>query len=230
MRRAIVLLSGGMDSAVTLAMALSRGYEAYPIIFDYGQKNIKEMTMARKLCEYYSLTPKIIKADLTQIGGSALTDDNIPVPHEKTSDEIPITYVPARNTIFLSYALAYAEVISAESIFIGVNARDYSGYPDCRPEYYEAFRKLAALATKKGVENIKKASEEGITTPLILTPLIYMSKEEIVTVGATLGVPFELTWSCYESGDKACGKCESCLLRKKGFREANIEDPIPYRE
>ena len=213
---AVCLLSGGMDSAVASAIAKNERYILHAITFDYGQRNKKEMEAACKIAEWLGAEHKILKADLRQIGGSALTDE-IEVPEK--GEGIPVTYVPARNTIFLSYALAYAEVMDAEAIFIGVNSVDYSGYPDCRPEYIEAFQKLANLATKRGVEG----------NPVkIKAPLLYLSKVEIVKKGAELGVPFEKTWSCYRESKLACGRCDSCRLRMKAFKEAGIEDPIEY--
>jgi 7-cyano-7-deazaguanine synthase len=224
MVKAVILLSGGLDSSVTLAMAKEEDYELYPLSFDYGQRHGKELESARKIAEYYGLKEhKIMKIDLTQIGGSALTDKSISVPEKKELEDIgkdiPITYVPARNTILLSLAVGYAEVIFANAVFIGANALDYSGYPDCRPEYLEAFQKVVQLGTKMGSEG--KPIE-------IKYPLINMTKAQIIKEGANLKVPFYLTWSCYKGGDLACGKCDSCLLRLKGFREANITDPIEY--
>ena len=222
--KAVVLLSGGLDSSTTLAIAINLGYEVYPITFKYGQRHSKELESAKKISNYYGLKLKIIDISLDKIGGSALTD-NYDVPERKDiseiGDEIPITYVPARNTIFLSIALSYAEVIGAEKIFIGINALDYSGYPDCRPEYVEEFNKLSRLATKVGVEG----------RPIeIVAPLIFLKKGEIIKKGIELGVPYELTWSCYRGGEKACGRCDSCLLRLKGFMEADEKDPLEYEE
>ncbi|MEL9999334.1 MAG: 7-cyano-7-deazaguanine synthase QueC [Thermoplasmata archaeon] len=222
--KAVVLLSGGLDSSTTLAIAINQGYEVYPITFKYGQRHSKELESAKKISNYYGLKLKIIDISLDKIGGSALTD-NYDVPERKDiseiGDEIPITYVPARNTIFLSIALSYAEVIGAEKIFIGINALDYSGYPDCRPEYVEEFNKLSRLATKVGVEG----------RPIeIVAPLIFLKKGEIIKKGIELGVPYELTWSCYRGGEKACGRCDSCLLRLKGFMEADEKDPLEYEE
>ncbi len=219
--RAVVLLSGGLDSSTVLAMAIDMGYEVHALSFDYGQRHSRELESAKRIAEYYKVPHKIIKIDLRQIGGSALTDD-IDVP-ERSEEEIgggiPITYVPARNTILLSYALGYAEVIDADAIFYGANAIDYSGYPDCRPEYVEAFEKCANLGTKRGVEG----------KPIkILAPIINMTKADIIRKGMELGVPYELTWSCYRGGKKACGKCDSCILRLKGFMEAGYEDPLEY--
>jgi 7-cyano-7-deazaguanine synthase len=216
MGKVVCLLSGGIDSAVTSAIAKSRGYEVYTITFDYGQRHRKEMKCAEEIAKWLGAKHKVIKADLRQIGGSALTD-NIQIPDEY--EGMPPTYVPARNTIFLSYALAYAEVIDADAIFIGVNAVDYSGYPDCREEYIKAFQNMANLATKRGVEG-KEIKIEA--------PILYLTKGEIIRKGIELGVPFEKTWSCYRGGKKACGKCPSCLIRLKGFVEAGIEDPIEY--
>ena len=219
--RAVILLSGGLDSATTLAIAIHRGYEVHALSFDYGQRHSRELESARKIASYYNVPHRIMKVDLRQIGGSALTDD-IDVPERDIEDiknEIPSTYVPARNTILLSFALAYAEAIDADAIFYGANAIDYSGYPDCRPEYVEAFERMANLGTKRGVEG----------KPIkIEAPLIHRSKAEIIRKGMELGVPYELTWSCYQGGEKACGRCDSCLLRLKGFMEAGYEDPLEY--
>jgi 7-cyano-7-deazaguanine synthase len=226
MVKAVILLSGGLDSSVTLAKAKEEGYELYTLSIDYGQRHAKELESAKKIAEYYNVKDhKIMNIDLTQIGGSALTDTSISVPEKKEWEEIgkdiPITYVPARNTILLSLACGYAEVIFAKAVFIGANALDYSGYPDCRPEYLEAFQEVVQLGTKMGSEG--NALE-------IKYPLINMTKAQIVEEGAHLKVPFHLTWSCYKGGDLACGKCDSCLLRLKGFREANIKDPIEYEK
>jgi 7-cyano-7-deazaguanine synthase len=224
MKKAVVLLSGGLDSTVTLAKAKEEDYEVYPLSFDYGQRHNKELESAKKIGKYFDVQEhKILKIDFTQIGGSALTDKFISVPEErkieKIGEDIPITYVPARNTILLAFSMGYAEVIDAEAIFIGANAIDYSGYPDCRPEYFEAFQKIVDLGTKTGV----------LGKPIqIKYPLINMTKAEIVKEGVRLNVPFHLTWSCYKGGEKACGKCDSCILRLKGFKEAGIEDPIEY--
>jgi len=220
--RAVALLSGGLDSTTALAIAVSMGYDVYPITFVYGQRHRREIESAKKIAKYYGLKLKIINVDLNKIGGSALTD-NFEVPERESYNEIgsgiPITYVPARNTIFLSIALSYAEAIGAEKIFIGVNALDYSGYPDCRPEYIEEFNRLSSLATRVGIEG----------RPIeVLAPLINMTKGEIIKRGLELKVPYELTWSCYRGGDKACGKCDSCVLRLKGFMESNSLDPLEY--
>jgi len=219
--RAVVLLSGGLDSSTVLAMAVHEGYDVHALSFDYRQRHSRELESAKKIAEYYGVPHKIIKIDLRQIGGSALTDD-IDVPErnvDEIKDEIPITYVPARNTILLSFALAYAEVIEADAIFYGANAIDYSGYPDCRPEYVDAFEKCANLGTKRGAEG---------KLIRIFAPIIHMTKAEIIKKGMELGVPYELTWSCYRGGEKACGRCDSCLLRLKGFMEAGYEDPLEY--
>jgi len=225
-KKAIVLSSGGIDSTTAMAMAKSEGYEIYSLSFFYGQRHSLELEAARKVAG--SLGAKkhlVLNIDLRAFGGSALTDD-IEVP--KGRDEmdmqrsIPVTYVPARNTIFLSYALAWAEILGVLDIFIGVTAVDYSGYPDCRPEYIAAFEKMANLATKAGVE--------GKTRTRIRTPLIDMSKADIIRRGSELGVDYGITHSCYDptQDGKACGQCDSCLLRKKGFREAGIPDPATY--
>jgi len=223
MPKAVCLLSGGLDSTTCLALARRDGYECYALSFDYGQRHLTELDAARRVAgSIGAAAHRIAKIDLRVFGHSALTDD-IDVP--KGRDEhsmgqgIPITYVPARNTIFLSFALAWAEVLESSNIFIGVNALDYSGYPDCRPEFIESFEKMSNLATKTGVE--------GITRMKIHTPLIRLSKAEIVTLGAELGIPFALTHSCYDPdpAGRPCGACDSCLLRAKGFREAGIADP-----
>jgi 7-cyano-7-deazaguanine synthase len=223
-KKAVILLSGGLDSAVTMALAKEQGYDLYPLSFDYGQRHEKELESARKIAQYYRIKEhKIMIIDLTQIGGSALTDDALCIPEkrdmEKLGSDIPITYVPARNTILLSFALGYAEVIRAEAIFIGANALDYSGYPDCRPEFLSAFQKIAQLGTKAGVEG---------GTIEIKYPLIDLTKSQIIREGTRLKVPIQLTWSCYMGGEKACGRCDSCLLRLKGFSEAGFKDPIEY--
>lgn len=214
-----------MDSAVCAGIAKEQGYELYALTFDYGQRHKREVESARKIARFYKVMEhKILKIDLSQIGGSALTDE-IEVPTGKTveeirsSKEIPLTYVPARNTLLLSFALAYAEVVGADAIFIGANHLDYSGYPDCRPEYYRAFQEMANLATKRGVEGHPVE---------IRYPIIELDKKGIVKKGMALGVPFELTWSCYKGEEKACGRCDSCVLRLNGFKEAGYEDPIEY--
>ena len=219
--KAVVLLSGGLDSATILAMAMEQGFTCYTLSFNYGQRHAAELNAAKKVAGAMKVAVhKTIDLDLTQIGGSALTDKNIAVP-QSPSAGIPITYVPARNTIFLSYALAWAEVLGISDIFIGVNAVDYSGYPDCRPEYIAAFENTARLATKAGVEG----------KPFrIHTPLIQMSKAEIIRKGTELGVDFSLTVSCYQADAQghACGVCDSCRFRKEGFVNAGIPDPTIY--
>lgn len=218
-RRAVCLISGGMDSAVAAAAAKNKGYEIYALTFDYGQRHRKEIECAKKIVEWLNVKEhKILKINLRAFGGSALTS-GIDVP-EAGGGGIPATYVPARNTILLSYALAYAEVKDADVVFIGANAVDYSGYPDCRPEYFKAFQRLADLATKKTV-----SGGGGIK---INTPIINLSKKEIVKLGLKLKVPFNKTWSCYRGGERACGVCDSCVLRLGGFRKAKVEDPIKY--
>lgn len=221
--KAVVLISGGLDSTTVLAIAKSQGYDCYTLSFDYGQRHKAELLAAERTANSLgSLQHKLIKLDLRSIGGSALTDDLIDVPEQETQG-IPVTYVPARNTIFLSIALGWAEVLQAQDIFVGVNAVDYSGYPDCRPEYIQAFEKMANLATKAGVEG-KKLS--------IRTPLMKMTKSEIIRQGMQLGVDYSLTVSCYQADDagRACGKCDSCRLRKQGFIQAAIADPTLYAD
>ncbi len=220
--KAVCLLSGGLDSATCLAYARKLGYECYALSFDYGQRHSVELEAARRVSEALGATVhRVAKIDLRVFGHSALTDDiDVPKGRDEASmnADIPITYVPARNTIFLSFALAWAEVLESNDIFIGVNALDYSGYPDCRPEFIEAFEKMANLATRVGVD--------GVTRVKIHTPLISLSKAEIVRLGEKYGVPFGLTWSCYDPGaeGRPCGSCDSCLLRAKGFREAGVVD------
>ena len=222
MKKAIVLVSGGLDSATCLAIAQAEGYACYALSFDYGQRSVSELAAAARLAEAAGVAAhKTLPIDMGAIGGSALTDRSIAVPEQETQG-IPVTYVPARNTVFLSYALAWAEVVSAEAIFIGVNALDYSGYPDCRPEYINAFQSLIDLATKAGVEGKSIA---------LRTPLIDLTKAEIIDVGLRLGVDYAATVSCYQADEdgRACGRCESCRLRIKGFVDAQSEDPTRYR-
>lgn len=226
-KKAVVLLSGGLDSATVLAIAQAEGYSCHALSFDYGQRHAVELEAARRVAARGgAVEHRIARIDLRAIGGSALTAD-IAVPKDRGLEEmrreIPVTYVPARNTIFLSFALAWAEVLGADSIFLGVNALDYSGYPDCRPEYVAAFERMANLATKAGVE--------GRLRLRIHTPLIAMTKAEIVRRGAELGVDYSLTISCYDPSPQgeACGACDSCLLRRRGFREAGLADPTRYR-
>jgi queuosine biosynthesis protein QueC len=229
MKRAVILLSGGIDSTTTLAIALAEGYEAYALSFDYGQRHQIETAAARRVADSlgakkHAKKHRVAEIDLRVFGGSALTG-HIDVPKQRSEKEIghgiPVTYVPARNTIFLAYALAWTEVISAADIFLGVNAIDYSGYPDCRPEFIEAFQTLANVGTKAGVEGRRFQ---------IHTPLIKFSKAEIIRKAVELDVDLSLTHSCYDPSpeDLACGECDSCVLRLKGFREAGIKDPIRY--
>ncbi len=226
-KRAVVLLSGGLDSATTLAMAQRDGFECYCLSFDYGQRHKVELEAAARVASVQGATRHVVlPIDLRAFGGSALTAD-IPVPKDRDEAEmgtgIPVTYVPARNTVFLSLALAWAEVLRAGDIFIGVNARDYSGYPDCRPEYIRAFQELATLATRGAVE--------GTLPVRIHTPLIEMTKAEIVRAGTDLGVDFGATLSCYDpdAAGRACGACDSCQLRRRGFEGAGVPDPTRYR-
>lgn len=226
-KKAVVLLSGGIDSATTLAVAKSSNLEIFALSFRYGQRHVIELEAAKRLARHFTVARHLIAdIDLGLIGGSALTD-KIDVPKNRDlrdlSKNIPVTYVPARNTIFLAYALAWAEVVGAEDIFIGVNALDYSGYPDCRPEFISAFEKMANLATKSSVESNQRIK--------INTPLIEMTKAQIIQHGATLGVDFGLTHSCYDpqADGAACGACDSCLLRLAGFRAAGITDPVRYK-
>ncbi len=225
MKRAVVLLSGGLDSATTLAICRAENFEAHALSFRYGQRHSHELAAAEKVAQSLGAADhRSAEIDLRLFGGSALTSE-IEVPKGRSKAEmaatIPVTYVPARNTIFLAYALAFAETIGAHDIFLGVNAVDYSGYPDCRPEFIRAFEQLANLATRAGVEGARF---------LIHTPLIELSKAQIIQRGISLGVDYSLTLSCYDpaSDGRACGKCDSCQLRLKGFREAGLEDPIAY--
>lgn len=221
---AVVLLSGGLDSATVLAHAINQGYECHTISFDYGQRHRAELNAAKRLSNTLGAkSHRVMNMDMRAIGGSALTDSNIDVPISGVEeDQIPVTYVPARNTVFLSYALGLAEVLEAQRIFIGVNAVDYSGYPDCRPEYIAAFETMANLATKAGIEGQKM---------IIDTPLIDLTKAEIIQLGVENGVDYGLTVSCYQadSEGRACGVCDSCRLRKQGFIDAGIEDQTRYQ-
>ena len=225
-KKAVVLLSGGLDSTTTLAIARDEGYDTYCMSFRYGQRHTVELQCAKNIANALGVRQHIVvDIDLRTFGSSALTTD-IEVPKDRSETDmgngIPITYVPARNTIFLSYALAYAEVLASDTIFIGANAIDYSGYPDCRPEYIDAYQTMANLATQAGVE--------GKTKLRIRAPLIDKTKAEIIQIGAALGVDYSLTLSCYDpdTEGRACGGCDSCLLRKRGFKEADIPDPTRY--
>lgn len=234
-KKAVILLSGGLDSATALGVAKDKGYECYALSFNYQQKHLIELSYAKKISESLNVKEHIIiKFDLRQFGGSALTDDHIAVPEQRSLEDmtetIPVTYVPGRNTIFLSHALSYAEVLKAEAIFTGVNALDYSGYPDCRPEYIKAYQKVANLATKLSIED---TTEED--TIKIQAPLIDKTKVEIIRLGTELGIDYSLTSSCYQpiydetTGlGLACGKCDSCILRKEGFFKAGVPDPTKY--
>jgi len=224
-QKAIVLLSGGLDSATALYYAVSKGYDCRCLIFDYGQRHKKEIESAKEIAKSCGAAYEIIKFDLPW-KGSALLDTRIKVPEHnnpitlKLNNRIPVTYVPARNTIFLSFAVSCAEAIGASAVFIGANAVDFSGYPDCRPEYYRVFDKLVRHGTKAGAEKKKIR---------IFTPLIYKTKSEIIKLGTKLGVPYEYTWSCYAGGNRPCLKCDSCVFRGKGFKEAGIKDPLLKR-
>jgi len=225
--KAVVLLSGGLDSATTLAVAQRAGFASYALTFRYGQRHAAEVDAARAIAHALGAAQHaVVDLDLRQFGGSALTDDAIAVPKDRAlrevTSEIPVTYVPARNTIFLSLALAWAEVLGASDVFIGVNALDYSGYPDCRPEYIAAFQRMADLATKAGVEGRQRLT--------IHTPLIGLSKREIIERGLALGVDYRLTTSCYDPSPAgaACGRCDACRLRQQGFAEAGVSDPARY--
>ena len=220
--KAVILVSGGLDSATTLAVAVGNNYKCYALSFNYGQRHAVELKAAKKIAnEFNVIEHKILDIDLNQLGGSALTDTDIDVPVTLT-EGIPVTYVPARNTIFLSYALAYAEVLEATNIFIGINAVDYSGYPDCRPEYIEAYEKMSKLATKAGVEGNHLK---------IHTPLIALSKADIIKLGLEHDIDYSITVSCYQADTdgRACGVCDSCRLRREGFSDAGIQDPTRYQ-
>lgn len=221
-QKAVILLSGGLDSMTVLALARQQGYQCYALSFDYGQRHNAELDAARLIAQHYQVAEhKVIRLDLGNIGGSALTDVNIDVPTSPQAG-IPVTYVPARNTVFLAYALGWAEVLQARHVFIGVNAVDYSGYPDCRPEFIEAFQVMANLATKAGVEG---------HSIQIHTPLIHLSKAQIIQQGLVLGVNYALTVSCYaaDANGNACGLCDACRLRAAGFQAASADDPTRYQ-
>ncbi|SDW62410.1 7-cyano-7-deazaguanine synthase QueC [Nitrosomonas oligotropha] len=223
MKKAVVLLSGGLDSATVLAIARDQGFQCYALSVDYGQRHRSELEAARKVAQsLHSHAHQIIRLDLTAFGGSALTDRTMEIPTSGEKTEIPVTYVPARNTIMLSLALAWAETLQSQDIFVGVNAVDYSGYPDCRPEYIQAFEQMANLATKAGVEG-KKLN--------IHVPLMHLSKKEIIQAGLALGVDYGLTVSCYQADEmgRACGICDSCRIRKAGFAAAGVSDSTCYR-
>lgn len=221
MKKAVILFSGGLDSTTCLALAKSQGFECYALSFDYGQKHSAELAAAKRITTLWNVQHSIMTLPIGQLGGSALTDANIAVPDFDDSQHIPVTYVPARNTIFLSFALGLVETLQASDIFIGVSAVDYSGYPDCRPDYIAAFQTMANLATRVGLEqnNIK-----------IHTPLIHLSKAQTIKLGLSLGVDYAQTVSCYKANSEghACGRCDSCALRKKGFQEANSADQTVY--
>jgi 7-cyano-7-deazaguanine synthase len=220
MKKAIVLLSGGLDSAVTLYLAKKQGFKPFCLIFDYGQRHKREIESARKIARVAHCPAQVIKIDLLR-QGSALLDRNIDIPERENettkqrNNAIPSTYVPARNIIFLSFALSYTETIKAEAVFIGAHSQDYSGYPDCRPEFYHAFKEVVSTGIKSGKRKIK-----------IHTPLIHKTKAQIIRIGNRLGVPFGLTWSCYQGGKRPCDKCDSCYFRAKGFKEAGLKDPL----
>lgn len=228
-KRAVVLLSGGLDSATALAMAKDQGYDCYVLSFDYGQRSLIELNAARSVARDADVVEhRILRLNLEDFGGSALTDHSLSMPESDADDDdlleagIPLTYVPARNTVFLSLALGWAEVLDACAIFIGVNSVDYSGYPDCRPEFIRAFEAMAALATRQGVEG----------KPIrIHTPLIDLTKAQIIQAGTALGLDYASTISCYQADDegRACGRCDSCRLRAKGFEQAGVPDPTPYQ-
>lgn len=220
--KAVILLSGGLDSTICMSVARREGHELFPISFSYGQRHNRELDCAKSVAQYYKVEKHlVINTNMDAIGGSALTDD-IEVPEgDENREDIPATYVPARNLIFLSYALGYAEVLDAGKIYIGVNAVDYSGYPDCRPEFIERFQQLADYSTKAGTQDKKHIEVE--------TPLIHLTKGDIIKLGMKNDAPLNLTTSCYRGGELACGTCDSCVLRLRGFKEAGYEDPIPYQ-
>jgi 7-cyano-7-deazaguanine synthase len=220
---AVVLLSGGLDSSVAMAMAIDTGYRVHALTVDYGQRHSRELEAAAAVADHYGIEHKVVRADLTAFGGSALTDPRIDVhtdtPGDAIGEAIPRTYVPARNTVFLSMAMAWAEALDADAVFIGANSVDYSGYPDCRPEYLDAMQRVADLGTRRGVAG------EPIA---IVAPILTCAKSDIVAKGLELGAPLGLTWTCYRGGDMACGRCESCQLRLRGFAQAGAVDPVDY--
>ncbi|MDD1773727.1 MAG: 7-cyano-7-deazaguanine synthase QueC [Methanomassiliicoccales archaeon] len=224
MKKAVVLLSGGLDSTVTLAQAITQGHDVIPLTIRYGQRHSRELKAAKDVVSFYRIKKHVvIDLDLTSFKTSALISRDIDLPERSSTEQIgldiPVTYVPSRNIIFLSIASGLCESVSADKIFIGANSLDYSGYPDCRPEFFEAFQRLLDIGTKTGVEG----------RPIkIETPIIYSTKADIVRLGKLLGAPLHLTWSCYKGGEKACGRCDSCLLRLKGFKDAGYEDEIEY--
>lgn len=224
MKRAVIILSGGLDSTTCMGIAQAEGYQLEPLTFDYGQRHRLELEQARKVADYYGVADRhrIVPISLLgEIGGSALTDPSLAVPTSATEDEIPITYVPARNLIFLSMAASVAEITGAEAIFLGISAVDYSGYPDCRPEFIQSMQQTIALATKVGVE-----SKQAIQ---LKAPLLQLSKAATIQRGLELGVPYHLTTSCYQGEEVACGVCDSCRLRLNGFAEVGVTDPIRYQ-
>jgi len=223
-KSAVVILSGGLDSTTCLAIAAKEGYKVFALSFDYGQRHRIELTAASRVADYYKVAEHKVAAlpFLRELGGSALTSEQLDVPTSGVvAGEIPVTYVPGRNLIFLAIATAYAEVVGAEAIYLGVNALDYSGYPDCRPEFVESFTRTAKLATKAGTTGQRLRVE---------TPLLRLSKADIIRIGVSLGVPYEMTVSCYQGGEVACGECDSCRLRQKGFADAGHRDPIAYAQ
>lgn len=224
MKKAVVLLSGGLDSTTCLAMAVDEGFDCYALTFSYGQRNAHELVMARKVAAHFSVAEhRIFNLDLSPFTGSALTDKQVDVPNFKGDGLIPVTYVPARNTIFLAIALGFAEVVGARDIFVGANAKDYSGYPDCRPAFISSFEQMANLATKAGIEG---------NSLRIRAPLQYLAKSDIIRIGLHLGIDYALTCSCYQITEKgeACGRCDSCTYRRQGFQDAGVEDPTIYTQ
>ena len=220
--RSVVLISGGLDSATVLAYALSSGYETIALSFDYGQRHSIELESGKRICEHYGIERKVVNFNMKQIGGSSLTSEMKVETRsiDEISESIPTSYVPARNTIFLSIASAFAEVLDADTIFIGANAVDYSGYPDCRPKFFNSMEDTINLGTKRGQNSRLR----------IAVPLQYLTKAEIISLGMNLGVPYELTHSCYRGEEEACGECDSCLLRLKGFMDSGFRDPVKYKK